>query len=137
MPSKEPKRTELRGRLNGTQRNRLGSLLNMLYRPSEIASEIGFSVRQVYRVYVPLGCPHERDDKGHLWINGAAFRDWYDALYPKATLGAHEAYCLTCKEPVPIVNPSEQRKGFIVYLVSDCPNCGRRLARILRQERDQ
>ena len=48
---------ELKGRLDGRQRNRLKSLLNMKYRPREIAEEVGFSVHQVYRVYIPLECP--------------------------------------------------------------------------------
>ena len=58
----------LKGRLNGRQRLRLGKLLDMLYKPSELAEEIGFAVDQVYRVYVPLGCPRERDSRKRLWI---------------------------------------------------------------------
>lgn len=127
--------TLLRGRLNGAQRTRLGSLLNMMYRPSELAAVVGFNKKQVYRVYVSLGCPHERDERGHIWINGAQFREWYEANYTRATLKADEAYCLTCKRPVKIVNPEVHQQGFIVYSVSDCPRCGRRLSRIIRQER--
>lgn len=71
-----------KGRLNGRQRSRLSGLLDMLYTPSELASEVGFSVRQVYRVYVPAGCPVFRDEKGRLWINGKGFFDWY-LIYDK------------------------------------------------------
>jgi hypothetical protein len=39
--------------------------LNMAYTPAELAKEIGFTRRQVYRVYEPLGCPFERDETGH------------------------------------------------------------------------
>lgn len=127
---------ELRGRLNGAQRLRLGSLLNMMYRPSELAEEIGFSKRQVYKVYVPLGCPHERDKHNHIWINGEAFCRWYEETYPKVNMGDNEAFCLTCKQPVEMVEPEEQRKGGMVYLVSACPDCGRRLARIVRSGKD-
>ena len=42
----------------------------------ELADEIGFNVRQMYRVYIPNGCPHNRDDSRHLWINGLEFRNW-------------------------------------------------------------
>ena len=63
----------LRGRLNGQQRLRLKTLLNMMYKPSELAEEIGFNQNQVYMVYIPAGCPHERDEKGHIWINGKLF----------------------------------------------------------------
>lgn len=71
----------MRGRLKGFQRMRLRKLLDMMYLPSELAEEIGFHVQQVYRVYVPLGCPHDRDAKNHLWINGKAFAEWYGEKY--------------------------------------------------------
>lgn len=127
--------TIVRGRLNGAQRSRLGSLLNMLYRPSELADVVGFNRKQVYRVYVPLGCPHQRDEMNHIWINGAEFCDWYEATYTRSTLEDGQAYCLTCKRPVTVVNPEIHKSGFIVYSLSDCPHCGRRLSRIIRQER--
>lgn len=120
----------LRGRLNGRQRLRLSSLLDMMYRPSELAEEIGFEVRQVYRVYVPAGCPHERDQSNHIWINGKAFRTWALEAYRKRKLAADEAFCLTCKRPVKIVEPEYfERKG-LKYLTYSCPNCGRKLAKI-------
>ena len=62
----------LQGRLNGAQ-NRNRKLLDMLYTPKELANEIGINVRQVYKVYIPAGCPHERDEHRHIWINGKAF----------------------------------------------------------------
>lgn len=127
--------TELRGRLNGAQRTRLGSLLNMMYRPSELAEVVGFAVRQVYRVYVPLGCPHDRDEKGHIWVNGAVFREWYQAVYVKTPLAEDEAYCLTCRRAVKIVDGDERQLDWLVYIVSECPVCGRVLSRILCQER--
>jgi len=68
----------LKGRLNGSQRMRLIKLLDMLYKPSELAEEVGFTRRQVYRVYIPSGCPHTRDEKRYIWINGKAFREWYE-----------------------------------------------------------
>ena len=103
----------LRGRLNGQQRNRLVNLLDMMYSPSELAKEVGFTVRQVYRVYIPIGCPHERDDKGHLWINGKVFREWAKDVYQKRKLARNEAFCLTCKKPVKVTNPIEgTSRGF-------------------------
>ncbi len=51
----------LQGRLDGRQRNRLKRLLDMMYSPKELSEEIGVNKEQIYRVYVPLGCPHERD----------------------------------------------------------------------------
>lgn len=127
--------TVLKGRLNGAQRTRLKSLLDMMYTPRELAEEIGFSHRQIYRVYIPLGCPHQRDENDHIWINGWEFRSWYESVYPKVTLKENEAYCMTCRRAVEIVDPEERRGSFFVYLVSDCPHCGRTLARITRNDR--
>lgn len=127
---------ELKGRLDGAQRTRLKSLLDMLYRPSEIAEIVGFNVRQVYRVYVPLGCPHTRDDLHHIWINGVAFATWFEATYPKLTLKDDEAFCLTCKAAVSIIAGVEEQSGQYVYTSSQCPICGRKLACILRKVQD-
>ena len=81
----------LKGRLNGSQRNRLAKLMNMMYSPSELADEVGFERRQVYRVYIPLGCPHDRDKHNRIWINGIDFRNWVMDLYRKKELSIKEA----------------------------------------------
>ena len=80
----EHKEIVLKGRLDGSQKNRLAKLFDMWYRPSELAKEIGFNVRQVYRAYIPLGLPHDRDDNtDHIFINGLAFRKWYLEVYKR------------------------------------------------------
>ena len=125
----------LRGRLKGPQIARLQGLLNMLYTPKELADTIGFSRRQVYRVYMHLGCPFQRDASGHVWINGAEFRDWVRRTYTKPTMAENESFCLTCREPVAIVDAHLESRGDISYLISSCPKCGRRLTRILKNRR--
>ena len=89
----------LQGRLKGYQRMRMYKLLDMLYTPNELSREVGFTRRQMYRVYIPYGCPHQRDDQRHLWVNGKAFREWYEVNYPRISLKENEAFCLTCKKP--------------------------------------
>lgn len=121
---------EFKGRLSGNQKTRLQSLLNMMYRPSEIAEEIGFEVRQVYRVYIPLGLPHERDDHNHIWINGVVFRDWVKETYQETTLEENQAFCLTCRKAVEIQNPEKNQKKGLEYIICDCPQCGRKLSKI-------
>ena len=125
----------LKGRLDGSQRMRLGKLLNMLYTPNELATEIGITQRQVYRVYVPVGCPSIKDEKRRLWINGRDFAGWYEATYPKQTLAKNEAFCLTCKKAVIMSNPKKHKKGRLHYWVCVCPKCERKLARIITKDK--
>jgi len=124
----------LKGRLDGQQRTRMGKLLDMLYTPAELAEEVGFTVRQVYRVYIPAGCPHERDNK-RLWINGKAFRDWALQVYKKAELPQDESFCLTCRRAVKIVNPERRKEGKLTFVISICPECGRKLSKIIEREK--
>ena len=121
----------LKGRLDGTQKNRLARLLDMLYRPSEIAEEIGFNVRQVYRVYIPAGCPIVKDNDNQTWINGKAFREWIHLVYKKCELKPNQAFCLTCKKPVPMQKPERCQEGRLFFFICICPYCSRKLARII------
>jgi hypothetical protein len=128
----EPEKlTILRGRLDGKQRNRLKRLLDMDYKPSELAIEIGFDTEQIYKVYIPLNCPHIRDQKGYLLINGLEFRNWYLDTYPKTKINNDEAFCKTCRKAVTISNPIKQTKKNTEYLTFDCPNCGRKVSKII------
>jgi hypothetical protein len=120
-----------KGRLDRDQGNRLAKLLDMLYTPNEIASEIGFSRRQFYRVYIPAGCPCTRDSVGHLWVNGKEFQRWIKETYKKQEVKQNEAFCLTCKKAVPMVKPEKVQKDRLQYYLCVCPNCGRKLARII------
>ena len=122
---------EQRGRLHGSQLANLRKLYDMLYTPGELAAALGVARRQFYRVYVPLGCPHSRDESGHLWINGAEFCTWYKRVYAKKYLQPGEGFCLTCKRAVPLRDPQSIEKGGMLYLQSNCPNCGRTLARFI------
>ena len=119
-----------RGRLSRYQSARLGRLLNMMYKPSEIANEIGFDTRQFYTIYIPLGLPHEKDPRNRIWINGIVFKDWINGLYTKEKMEKDKAYCLSCKNPVQIENPKWLEKSGVFYLVCKCPICGRKLAKI-------
>jgi len=122
----------LKGRLDGIQRNRLKSLFDMMYSPKELAEEIGINTDQVYMVYVPLGCPHEREERNnHLLINGKAFAEWYCTVYAKLHIKPNETFCKTCRKPVKIYQPKKHTKGDIVYLLSVCPICNRKLTKII------
>jgi len=124
----------LQGRLIGFQRQRLAVLLDMLYLPAELASEIGVNPRQISRAYLRLGCPSVRDGK-RLFINGRAFADWYEETYSKITLHHDEGFCLTCKQAVKMADPLRKKSGRLIYAVFNCSGCGRKISRILERDK--
>ncbi len=126
----------LKGRLNGDQKNRLSKLFDMSYMPSELAEEVGFNKRQIYRVYIPAGCPCEKDSKNRLWINGKQFREWVISTYQKRKLKLNEAFCLTCKHEFVMNKPERNHSGNLFYYVCICPSCGRRVARIITRGKE-
>ena len=120
-----------KGRLDGKQRNKLKGLFDMMYIPKELADAIGMHTDQVYNVYIPFGCPHERDARNHILINGKVFAGWYGTIYTKIRLANDETFCKTCKTGVKIYQPKETIKDGLVYLLSVCPACGRKLTKII------
>lgn len=125
----------LKGRLNGIQRNRLKGLFDMMYSARELADEIGIHIDQIYNVYVPLGCPEDRDGRKHILINGKAFAEWYCKVYVKIRLMPDETFCKTCKKGVKIYKPKKRTKGKLVYILSVCKTCGRNLTKIIENSR--
>lgn len=129
-----------KGKLNGSQRNKVKGLLNMLYTPRELSEEIGVSLQQVYRVYISSGCPHTKDRRGRVLINGQEFKDWIEDTYKKRSLEKNQAYCVSCKKIVEIIDPEKNRQGNLVFYISVCPLCGKKVARIIdckRKNNDQ
>lgn len=106
---------------------RLGRLLHMEYRPTELAEELGCGVNVVYRSYLGAGCPHRRDKTGHIWIVGTEFRDWMRATLKKdkIPLADGEAYCLKCNAPVKMSGElTVQPVNLYLELVKgECPVC--------------
>jgi len=130
----------IKGRLNGSQRNKVKGLYNMLYTPRELSEEIGINLEQIYRVYIPSGCPISKDHRGRILINGKEFRNWYALAYKKRPLEKDQAYCVSCKRVVSIKNPEIHREGNLIYYISICPNCGNKATRFIdckRKKNDQ
>jgi hypothetical protein len=124
-----------RGRLNGTQRNKVKGLLNMMYSPRELAEEVGIEKNQVYRVYIPLNCPHERDEQGRITIHGLSFRLWYEDIYKKVKVEKNQAWCVSCKKIVDVSDSKRFTKGRLIYDLSTCPICGKSVAKIIDAKR--
>jgi hypothetical protein len=114
---------------------KLGRFLDMLYKPSEIAEEIGVTADTVYRSYLPAGLPHTRDAQGDIWIHGPAFTAWARETISKkkarrAGLPDGYGWCLKCSQAVPLNNPTIKPSNFYLELLqAPCPHCGRTVNR--------
>lgn len=107
---------------------RLGRLLEMKYRPSELADAIGCHVDTVYRTYIPAGCPHTRDGTGHIWIIGTEFAQWARDMVASRDhikLADGEAYCLRCRRAVVMQGPLTvtPTNHYLELITGTCPDC--------------
>jgi hypothetical protein len=116
--------------LKRTQIIRLGRLLDMLYRPAELAEEIGLNVDTIYRSYMPAGLPYQRDGRGNIWIHGPDLVAWAKQTVAKkkakrAGLPEGQAWCLKCKHPVPLLDPIPRIVNrYLELLQAPFPTCG-------------
>ncbi len=108
---------------------KLGRLLDMLYKPSEIAEEIGVTRDTVCRSYLPAGLPHTLDDQGNIWIHGPAFVAWARETISKkkserAGLPEGHAWCMKCNRPVLLIKPKIKTVSrYLELLQAPCPHC--------------
>lgn len=123
-------------RLARAQIIRLSRLLNMKYKPSEIASLLEVSVDTVRRSYLAAGCPHERDSSGRVWIVGTSFKLWAENVLNKRKrkslnpMAKDEAWCFRCNKRVKINKPKKITVNrYLEILQSICPNCSTKVNR--------
>ena len=105
---------------------RAPGLLPMLYTPGELEKELGVSARTI-REWLDRGLPHQRDGRGHIWIDGRRFADWVKAWReskPGKIMGDDEAYCLRCRQPMKWLNPIREQRGKQIWWRGVCPTCG-------------
>jgi len=106
---------------------RAPGLLPMLYTPTELEEELGVPARLI-REWLAKGAPHQRDPRGHLWVNGEQLAEWVEQKRvarhtSKLELGEGEAYCFRCRQAVWLENPTATRRGKHVLLKDKCPKC--------------
>lgn len=108
-------------------------LLDMEYKPSEIADELGANSHYILSL-IAGGAPARKDASGRYWVHGLTFKKWLDDAAPKnieeikkrPTIADNECYCVTCKK---ITTYTERmQKGRVSYGV--CPS-GHKVARFL------
>jgi hypothetical protein len=105
---------------------RAPGLMPMLYKPSELAEHLGILSRTI-RQWVSKGLPHQRDARGHLWINGEELARWVEvqrSLKRGPKLKADEAYCVRCRRAVKLIAPARNTNGKRTLLQGKCPQCG-------------
>ena len=110
---------------------KLTRLLDMLYKPSEIAEELGVITDTIYRSYLPAGLPHTRDEKGNIWIHGPAFIAWArETISQKKSkrtgLPPDHAWCMKCNQAIALINPKIKKVNrYLELLQAHCPHCGK------------
>lgn len=123
-------------RLSTQQINRLRSVLDMWYLPSELAEETGLSIYTLYKRYLPAGLPHRRDEAGHIWIRGTEFVEWVKQRNATARSATHtmrssQAYCFVCRQPVEMVGElsSKPSNKYLEIVTGRCAQCGGKVTR--------
>jgi hypothetical protein len=114
---------------------RAQGLLDMQYKPVELAAELGLPVSAVYRRLIPAGLPHHRDRSRRIWIRGAEVMPWLRRHKPsQLTLKPDEGYCVKCRRGVPLVAPRREAFQSSARLVARCPICGQPIYRGVKQD---
>jgi hypothetical protein len=113
---------------------RAPGLLPMLYKVKELAGELGVSPRAI-REWAHRGMPHQRDGRGHIWINGREFAKWVETQRrarrgPRLKSG--EGYCMRCRRAVRLLNPIRETSGKKTLLRGTCPHCAATVNRGVR-----
>ena len=106
---------------------RARGLLDMLYKPSELADELQIDQRVIYRKLIPEGTyAYKRTTTGTSGFTDLKVAALVRSLdrKPGSTLAADEAYCLRCRKAVKLVNPKRNTKHALTILQSQCPECG-------------
>lgn len=113
---------------------KLARLLDMMYRPSELAEELGVTAETVTRSWLPAGAPFERDKVGNLWIHGETFSAWVRTVTGRrqemGRLKEGEGFCFKCKTAVLMVRPRRlDTRRYTSMWQGRCPVCKGRVNR--------
>lgn len=110
---------------------RAPGLLPMLYTPPELEQELGVPARTI-REWLAKGLSHQRDERGHILLDGRQVAAWVKTLGRSRAdrrLEADEAYCVRCRRAVKWLNPTRDQRGQQIWWRGVCPNCGSAICR--------
>lgn len=92
------------------------------------------------RDWLGTGLPHQRDERGHIWINGQEFAEWVKVSRrapASRKMAGDEAYCFRCQKPVKLLSPAIACRGKQQLLNGVCPDCGLNIYRGSRNGQSQ
>jgi len=121
---------------------KLSRLLNMLYKPRELAAELGVSAETVYRRYIPAGAPVVVDGQGVKWINGKHFATWAREVLETdrrgrlaRTMSETHGFCMRCNQVVEMIDARRRPhslKAGTLQVSGKCPVCGAKVNRFVK-----
>lgn len=118
---------------------RTPGLLPMWYTPVELEAELGLPAHSIRAWLEPLAIPHRKDAAGRIWIDGRAFAAWVTQVRAsreqrRQPLSKGQAFCLRCRQAVPLVDPASRLQGKRRLLYGRCPRCGASIQRGTRHD---
>lgn len=118
------------GKLSRAMMRRSMRILDMEYKPSEMAQELGTDQKQILQL-IFAGAPARKDSKGHYWIHGTTFVQWLQDAAPKNSrdrdiFADNECWCISCRSVV--IYTEYKRREMVSY--GKCPK-GHSVARFI------
>jgi len=116
-------------------------LLDMPYKPSELARELGVTRRYVTDSIIKVyGVKAEKTENGLIFINGQDVKQWIESVFnekiaiknQRKPLGENEFLCVKCharREPKDIRLAEENGR---TIKISYCPVCGTKMRKYLK-----
>lgn len=113
-------------------------LMPMLYTIRELVLELEIP-RSTLCDWLKAGAPHQRDNRGHIWINGEEFAAWVKerrkAQIPRK-LSEHEGYCMRCNQITELLDEEiRQVSSNLIHKIGKCSICGGKVIRGGRYDR--
>lgn len=112
-------------------------LLDMEYKPSELAAELHVSDITLYKWFTG-GAPHRKDATGHLWIHGVSMAAWIEnhvsAAWeekPRIPMSENQAFCMSCRQAVEIGKVTRRAYNNRTLRIQGFGVCGHKVSRIV------
>ena len=104
----------------------------MMYTLPELGLELGIPYSTL-RNWLDAGAPHERDNRGQIYVNGQDFAAWIKEkkrTVKQRKLETDEGYCMPCNQVVPmLVAEIHQVSEKLTRKIGSCPECGGKIVR--------